>query len=781
MNTNDTPAGGPQPRYDDSIDFLRRWRPGGPWLLTAIGLDKTGIDTRAFRAEQEGELRAWLEAQGAHRNIYFSVNPTFPAYIDRAAADGRSKKTEATDIEAMVCLHVDLDPREGEDVAAEQRRIRERLTTNLPAGVPPPTLVVFSGGGCQGFWALREPVRLDGSKAAAEGAKRWNLQLEVVFGADHCHNIDRIMRLPGTVNWPDSKKKAKGRTAALAEVVVWHPERAYDIGQFTKAPEVQAAAKSAKRPEVDTAGVRRFGGDVDRIPTAPDRKISDRGRVVIVQGRDPDEPHKFGSSRSEWLYFACCEMVRAGVSDADIYSVITDPDFGISASVLDKGSATEKYALKQVADARAEVAEAAEEFSVTDSGAIPPTQRNTKLAIRRLGVGIAYDLFRNRTMVRGLEGFGPELSDMAVDRLWLTIDQRFGFRPSFEFFEKVVKDAAWDARFNPVTDYLAGLAWDGRERVPTWLVEYAGAEDTPFNRAVGRLVLVAAVRRARRPGCKFDEMLVLESPQGSYKSTALRNLVPAPDLFTDSLSLSASVKEQMEQLDGKWIVEAGELQGMRKAEVEKCKSFLSRQDDEARLAYGRRASRQPRQCVIIGTTNNKEYLQDLTGNRRFWPVRVGTFRADDVLRDRDQLWAEAAHLEAQGESIRLDPSLWGAAAEQQRARLDTGPFFEILQPLLDGKSGKVSAESIWRVVGYADKSRRTAAARSLIGSVMRQLGWSYSNRRFRGEKAWGYARDELASDGPFVEYEASPDGSSLVVAQPSPGDSAPAPDPEIPF
>lgn len=342
----------PTPRYDDSLDFLRRWRPDGPWLLTAIGLDKTGIETRAFRADQEGELRKWLEAQGAHRNIYFSVNPTFPAYIDRAAADGRSKKTEATDIEAMVCLHVDLDPREGEDVAAEQRRIRERLTTNLPAGVPPPTLVVFSGGGCQGFWALREPVRLDGSKAAAEDAKRWNLQLEVVFGADHCHNIDRIMRLPGTVNWPDSKKKAKGRTAALAEVVEWHPERAYDIGQFTKAPEVQAAgakdvgaAGVAQRVKV-SGNVKRYNGDIDAVPGAD--KLTPKARVVIVQGIDPDEPHKFGGSRSEWLLFACCAMVRAGFDDDTMYAVITDPAFGISASVLDKGSATEKYAIRQI-------------------------------------------------------------------------------------------------------------------------------------------------------------------------------------------------------------------------------------------------------------------------------------------------------------------------------------------------------------------------------------------------------------------------------------------------
>lgn len=345
------------PNYSDSLAFLERWLPGGPWLLTAIGLDKTGIETRAFRADQKDELRKWLEQQGAHRNIYFSVNTCFPEYLARA--DGtRSKKTEATDIQRMVCLHVDLDPREGEDRTKEQERIKARLTSNLPQGVPPPSLVVFSGGGYQGFWLLKEPVVLDGSKPMAEDAKRWNLQMEVLFGADHCHNIDRIMRLPGTVNRPDAKKKAKGRVEALAEVVEWHSDRVYEIGQFTKAPEVQTpgggdASTSGVAQRVKVSGnVKRYNGDIDAVPGAD--KLPGKARVVIVQGLDPDEPHKFGNSRSEWLLFACCAMVRAGFDDDTMYAVITDPRFGISASVLDKGSATEKYAIRQIERAKEE-------------------------------------------------------------------------------------------------------------------------------------------------------------------------------------------------------------------------------------------------------------------------------------------------------------------------------------------------------------------------------------------------------------------------------------------
>lgn len=349
MDTNDTSAGGVQPRYDDSISFLRRWAPGGPWVLTAIEIEprpgekQPRTHTRTFTASEEVALRAWLTERGATDNIYFAVNPLL-----RPVA----KKAEREDVAALAWLHTDIDPRADEDIATEQQRAL-RLLQSPPGAVPPPTGIVFSGGGYQGFWKLREPVPINGEEVRYQDAKLYNLQLEVLFGADHCHNVDRIMRLPGTVNRPTAKKRAKGRKEALAEVVEWHEDRVYDIGQFAKAPAAPALAGNAPAAhvaQVDAAAVRRF-----RDANSISDRLPGKARVIIAQGIDPDEPNKFGGSRSEWLLFACCAMVRAGCTDQDIYSVITDSAFGVSASVLDKGSATEDYARRQIEQARDKV------------------------------------------------------------------------------------------------------------------------------------------------------------------------------------------------------------------------------------------------------------------------------------------------------------------------------------------------------------------------------------------------------------------------------------------
>src|SRR5262249_50019060 len=162
-------------------------------------------------------------------------------------------------------------------------------------------------------------------------------------------------------------------------------------------------------------------------------------------------------------------------------------------------------------------------------------------------------------------------------------------------------------------------------------------------RAVGALSLIAAVRRVRQPGCKFDEILVLEhEEQGTDKSTALRTLAVNDDWFSDDLPLNADSQKVIESLRGRWIIEAAELSGIRRADVEHMKALLSRQIDRARMSYGRLVSEVRRQCVFFGTTNSSEYLRDETGNRRIWPVGIKRVDIDALKRDRDQLWAEAS-------------------------------------------------------------------------------------------------------------------------------------------
>ena len=184
-----------------AVAFLRLVYPEGPWILTAIRTDRKAIDTKTFRPSTEAELLAWLNAYNGERNIYWSTNPPLRDL---------TKKAEREDIKEVAYLHVDIDPRADEDLEAENTRIRALL--DKPKGLPEPTVLLFSGGGYQAFWKLETPIPIDGDLEKAEAAKLYNLKIERLLGGDNCHDVSRIMRVPGTVNVPDAKKLAKGRS-----------------------------------------------------------------------------------------------------------------------------------------------------------------------------------------------------------------------------------------------------------------------------------------------------------------------------------------------------------------------------------------------------------------------------------------------------------------------------------------------------------------------------------------------------------------------------------------
>ena len=380
------------------------------------------------------------------------------------------------------------------------------------------------------------------------------------------------------------------------------------------------------------------------------------------------------------------------------------------------------------------------EFSLNENGVPFKTLRNARIAIDLLGIELSFDTFANRYLINGLPGFGPVLDDAALTRIRLLMEDEWGLIFGKDRWFDIATDEARRNSFHPVLDYLAGLHWDEIARLDTWLHRYGGAEDSEYVSAVSKIALVAAVRRVRKPGCKFDEMLVLESEQGTDKSSALTVLAVREEWFTDDCPLNADSKMMIEQIGGRWIVEMGELKGMRRGEVEHVKSTLSRRVDKARLAYGRMPVEQPRQCVFFGTTNDSAYLRDMTGNRRFWPVKVDRFDLKALRRDRDQLWAEAAALEAQGESIRLPEHLWAVAGEHQAAREHMDPFLEILSERLEGMEGKVRGSDVWEAVGFGDPSKRNQDHNVRLSGVMQKLGWRRpaSKLRFDGkpQHAW---------------------------------------------
>lgn len=252
--------------------------------------------------------------------------------------------------------------------------------------------------------------------------------------------------------------------------------------------------------------------------------------------------------------------------------------------------------------------------------------------------------------------------------------------------EDEILSTAMRNSFHKVRDYLKSLTWDGTERIEKLFIDYLGAEDTEYTRAVTRKTLVAAVGRVMKPGLKFDNMLVLQGRQGIGKSMILKKL--GKQWFSDSLDAMQG-KEAYEQLRGCWIIEIGELAALNKSEVEATKKFISKQTDTYRVAYGRRTQDFPRQCIFIGTTNEATFLKDRTGNRRFWPIRVGIEEPvghpwdldfEDIV---DQIWAEALEYWKRGESVWLGGAMERTAEKIQTRHMEDNPLEGAIRAFLE--------------------------------------------------------------------------------------------------
>lgn len=254
------------------------------------------------------------------------------------------------------------------------------------------------------------------------------------------------------------------------------------------------------------------------------------------------------------------------------------------------------------------------------------------------------------------------------------IDRAYG-NFSARNYQIAVAKVTDDRGYHPIIDYFESLPeWDGEKRIERLLIDYLGANDNQYVRAVTRKTICAAAARVLQPGIKFDNILVLNGPQGIGKSTLISKL--GQDWYSDSLSLTdMNDKTAAEKLQGYWLMEIGELAGMKKADVDRVKAFISRQDDKYRASFGRRVTPHPRQCVFFGTTNTETgYLRDVTGNRRFWTVKTPggqeshpwDLTEDDV----KQIWAEALVLVKAGEKLYLDTDVEQQAKVEQREAME---------------------------------------------------------------------------------------------------------------
>jgi hypothetical protein len=388
------------------------------------------------------------------------------------------------------------------------------------------------------------------------------------------------------------------------------------------------------------------------------------------------------------------------------------------------------------------------------SGKIPPnSQHHLTLAFDRLDISFSYDRFNEQSLVTypatlfGGETDAPvtrAYGDEFLRRVYFMLERDFFIKTSIQILEHFILDQCQSRTFHPIINYFNTLKWDETPRIDRWLETYLhvspkNEEEQRYVRAVGRLTLLGAVRRIKHPGCKFDSMLVLEGLTNIGKSMSILSLVPNESWVLEDLSLGVDAKVVMERAEGKWLIEVSELVANRKSDINRIKSFLSLKTDVARKAYGRATTKKPRSFIFIGTTNEVNYLEDRTGNRRYLPVRCGTtidFNA--IAKDRDQLWAEALLAEP-GADLFLSGDLFKVAASQQAARETLDDWETFARDILGEGTGWVRAESLWRRLGRP-LGQVTMADSRRLGSVLTRLGFQavvrYMTKHQKALRVW---------------------------------------------
>lgn len=802
-----------------AVQFLQRWPTPFPHL-TAIHVDpdtgeKSLVESKAFAPGDWSAVASWIGAREGRANIYFTVNPL------RAPKDSKALKD---DVASLVALHVDVDAPDGEDQAA----FAERAVAGLKTFPAEPSAIIKSGGGVQAFWLLpaSDVVTVDGDAIKIEAAERYTRGVEEAVAqhlglkVDRCFNIDRIMRVPFTTNVPDRKKRDKGRVPMVAELVEFTDLR-WPLGTFQPAaPKDLAPVSPSGEPAksykvaVDWEGAR----DLFRSPELSldglrARKVEEQALLSLQHGDNLDrlaEEHRrtghrvaegaYGSFSQVTLAVATA-LLKAGLEPEECAAVMSDPAHPGNKHVTRQKGDKEKHRaveralsraasdlLKRDARARATAAGIPEWKGGTadEAGLYPiPNAINARVGLDALGVKARLDLFHHKVVVsyqgedRVLEeSITDFLNDRAEAALVGIMIKRWGFDPSDLQLHRALIIMATEHAFDPVLDYLDECQgkWDGVRRLDDMAATYFGCAGTVLERKFLRTMMVASVRRARQPGCKFDVICVLESREEGFGKSSAVCILYGADNFSDQTILGVRDKEAQELLTGVWGFECADLSGVVRSEVEHTKAFASRTEDRARPAYGRNMETRKRRCAIWASTNDDRYLQSQTGNRRFWPVRCGVVDLTALQRDRDQLWAEAATLEAAGESIMLPEELWATAREAQEERRVLDPWEDALASMpraitthdgtgtrdirvvwnhVSAARGEVelvaSATVLTHVLGVA-AAQQTSAHGKRLAQAMSRLGWQRDLVTINKVVVRGYWRARV--DAPIVEAAA---------------------------
>jgi predicted P-loop ATPase len=664
--------------------------------------------------------------------------------------------------------------------------------------VTPPYVVETSRGNFHATYPLSRAL-------LPEEAKRIAVKLKDAIGCDGgTGDISHLWRVPGTLNWPNETKLARGRPATPQLVTIkkeWN-------GELVDPDKLWAAVKDAK-PKAGKSGsgnsdaaldwtkVIEHAGWLKGAESLP-IGFSEKGMTIVAHTGDlaalNSALKKFGPGDTAYPSWSHVTFALAAILKR--HGKFTNEQ--VAAALLCnlpcnrhitgiRGDWERQRAVTRAVLRSYDRSDAGEpEWNETGKeGAPKPSFENARRAIEAIGVACSRDTFHNKTLFgysdekykHELQPVLGEVSDDGIVSLRTLLVARFGF----DFTEKHVRDAvvslALENCFDPVRDMIdaAQRDWDGTKRLARMAPDYFNSEDTPLNRAFARKMMIGLIKRAREPGCKFDTIVVLESDEGFNKSTAWRVLA-GDENFSDERVLGKHSREVQEQLADIWVHENADLAGLKKADVDSVKAYASRQYDIARPAYGRFVTKQPRHSIEVGTTNATDYLQSQNGNRRFWPMKV--LKPIDIAklsRDMLQLIGEAATYQANGESVVLDKSLWKDAGDQQEARRMTDPWEDKLAHIpeyakekyfseVEGKMQEraililhhegetemvVTSDLLEHVLGVPI-GRQSPRDTMRLSPIMKRLGWGRNGNRLitvGDKRVAGYFRPKNKENG----------------------------------
>lgn len=388
---------------------------------------------------------------------------------------------------------------------------------------------------------------------------------------------------------------------------------------------------------------------------------------------------------------------------------------------------------------------------------------NIRFFLDMIALEVRWNAWLDQMEVRGGECATPLFYDK-----WTRVDdttmsmllaraKRTGtrFMASKDFWFEQLPAIAKENTVDPVLNKLSTLekAWDGTARLDTWLTTYAGVPDSAYTRAAARSLIGGMVQRVRRPGCKLDTLVVFHGPQGTGKSTMASIFAMRSGWFSDSIVLGMDAKELLIALRGKTVAEVAEMDMRSTATVKSVKAMLSKTFDEAREPYGRATTQRPRRNIFIGTTNEDRFLNDPTGGRRFLPIKILiAVLITELLRDIDQLIAEACVQESQGVDFNIPPSVWGDAAEMQEGvRSESAIEITVAHAIgeKDGIDGYIHGADLIDFINL----KRLRVHYGVLSDVMLKLGFRNEQRMINGARARSWVRGAWTKDLPRWRME----------------------------